>query len=77
MFAAAREAAGAGAVSVQPGALNERMTALAEALGADFARVLDHCSVLVDGVVVRNWRSAETWITSDTEVAVLPPVSGG
>jgi len=74
-YAGAADAAGTTATTLEAGGLSaeELMTRLA---GPDeaLARVLACCSLLVDGVLVRN--RAER-ISGEARVDVLPPFAGG
>lgn len=72
-FAAAAEAAGRTEEPVEPGTVGEVRTALAERHGADLARVLQRCSVLVNGE-----RSEDDAPVAEGDVVdVLPPFAGG
>jgi molybdopterin converting factor small subunit len=73
LFAAAAEAAKTEQTQVHAGSASEIRAALALAHGAELARVLRQCAVLVDGVRVD---SAAT-IVSGSVVDVLPPFAGG
>jgi sulfur-carrier protein len=75
LFAAAREAAGRDELQLDPAPLQDLLTALRAELGAEFARRLAVCTVLVDGTA-RN-HDDRTVVPAGAEVAVLPPVSGG
>jgi len=73
LFAAAREAAGTGR-DVVPGATVTEVLDVARArYGEAFATVLESCRVWVDGDVADH----DAPLTDASEVAVLPPVSGG
>jgi sulfur-carrier protein len=74
-FAAVREAAGTEAVEVEPAPLCDMLERLRQELGEEFARRLAISSVLVDGVARQHDDSRQ--IAAGSEVAVLPPVSGG
>lgn len=77
LFAAAREAAGCRAAEVAGASVGEALDAAVERFGPEFARVLRFCSVLVDEFTVPPARAWETPVGEATEIAVLPPVSGG
>lgn len=74
-YAGAADAAGASTAKLDGGDLTA--ADLRSRLGAGnerLARVLESCSLLVDGVPVRD---AETLIPSGARVDVLPPFAGG
>ena len=76
-FAAARAAAGVETepVEITPGStVDDLLTVLREQHSAEFARVLDRCSFLLDEVAVRD-RSAT--LPSHATLDVLPPFAGG
>ncbi len=77
LFAAAREAAGCREVEVPATSVGEALDAAAERFGSDFARILAFCSVLVDESSVPRARVWDVPVEETTEIAVLPPVSGG
>ncbi len=77
MFAAAREAAGCREAEVAATSVGEALDAAAERFGPDFARILRFCSVLVDESTVPRARAWDVPVEETTEIAVLPPVSGG
>ncbi len=73
LFAAAREAAGAGRAELPGATVGDVLRAAEDRYGADFGQVLATAQV---------WRNGEPCAASDAvadddEVAVLPPVSGG
>ncbi len=72
-FAAAAEAAGRSQEPVAPGSVAELRAALAERHGEQLGRVLQRCSVLVNGV-----RSEDDARVAEGDVVdVLPPFAGG
>ena len=73
LFAALREAAGTAEVEVPPARLGEILADLEERYGERFATVLGYASVLVDGD--RGDPAAQ--VPDGTEIALLPPFSGG
>lgn len=73
-FAAAAEAAGTSSESVDAAELGELRQAVIDAHDTGFARVLERCSVLVDGVA---GQSPHTPLSADSLVDVLPPFAGG
>jgi molybdopterin converting factor small subunit len=73
LFAAAREAAGTGRDQVPGETVADVLAQARTRYGAEFAAVLDTCRVWVDG----EEADAGTPVTDASEVAVLPPVSGG
>lgn len=75
LFAALREAAGAGEVELPAGQLPVLLAELRERHGERFAAVLAVSSVLVDGTTTP--RDADLAIGDGAELALLPPVSGG
>ncbi len=73
LFAQAREAAGTREWEASAETVGELLDAAGLALGPDFQRVLTICRIWVDGEPAdRN-----TAVVAGSEVAVLPPVSGG
>jgi MoaD family protein len=76
LFARAREAAGTGEDVVDAGGtLGQLLDAAATRYGPDFAAVLAHARVWVNGDVAVDGDA--TLLHDGDEVAVLPPVSGG
>ena len=75
MFAAAREAAGTGAIELDAETVGEVLAAARARFGPDFAVVLEGSRVWVDGD--EPVAGDATPVTDGAEVAVLPPVSGG
>lgn len=73
-FAAAAEAAGVDHELVDAATLGDLRDALIAVHGASFGRVLDRCSLLVDGVA---GESADVPLSDATGVDVLPPFAGG
>ena len=73
LFAAAREAAGTGRDRVPGDTVAEVLEHARARYGAAFATVLDTCRVWVDGEEAED----DTPVSETSEVAVLPPVSGG
>jgi molybdopterin synthase sulfur carrier subunit len=73
LFAAAREAAGTGRDQVPGETVADVLEHARARYGPAFAAVLDTCRVWVDG----EEAEAGTPVTDTSEVAVLPPVSGG
>lgn len=72
-FAAAAEAAGREQEPVEPGTVGQLRAALAERHGETLARVLQRCSVLVNGVRSED----DAAVTEGDVVDVLPPFAGG
>lgn len=77
MFAAAREAAGAREAAIEASSVGEALKAACDRYGPGFERVLALCTVLVDEVKVDRARVWEVPVEDLTEIAILPPVSGG
>lgn len=73
LFAQAREAAGTKEWTAPAATVGALLDDAIVALGPEFARVLPHCRIWVDGEPADR----ETVIADHQEVAVLPPVSGG
>lgn len=73
LFAAAREAAGTGRADIDGATVGEVLDAATDRFGATFRDVLGTCRVWVNGEPATRDRS----VSSQDEVAVLPPVSGG
>jgi molybdopterin synthase sulfur carrier subunit len=75
-FAAAKAAAGVEmeTVSVPPGATVTDLLATLRTRGKKLAVVLERCSVLCDGIAVRNVHAP---LQTDQIVDVLPPFAGG
>lgn len=75
LFAALREAAGRDEAEAEPGPLPVVLDSLCERYGERFAAVLKIASVLLDGTQVA--RDADVEVADGSEIALLPPVSGG
>lgn len=75
MFAALRDAAGTGDTTVPPGPLPTLLAELRGRYGQTFAERLLLCSVLLDGSAVA--RDSDVAVPDGSEIALLPPVSGG
>jgi molybdopterin converting factor small subunit len=73
LFAAAREAAGTGRDRLPGDTVAEVLEHARARYGTAFGAVLDTCRVWVDGEEATD----DTPVTETSEVAVLPPVSGG
>lgn len=75
MFAALRDAAGTSEEQIEPGPLPQLLSALCERHGELFAQRLSVSTVLIDGTSTP--RDAQVEVADGSEVALLPPVSGG
>ena len=75
LFAAAREAAGEPETAVPAGPLPQVLGSLQKRYDERFGSVLAVASVLVDGTHVE--RGEELHVADGSEVAILPPFSGG
>ncbi len=73
MFAGAREAAGTKRVEIEAASVGEVLDEAVARFGDHFAKVLSHSKVWLDGEPTDRSMS----VTSQSEVAILPPVSGG
>ncbi|MGI8661822.1 MAG: MoaD/ThiS family protein [Acidimicrobiales bacterium] len=73
LFAAAREAAGTGRDHVPGATVDEVIAEATRRYGDGFAAVMPTCRIWVNG----DAADGATPVSSDDEVAVLPPVSGG
>lgn len=75
MFAALRDAAGTAEDTVEAGLLDDILAELERRHGDAFRRRLAVSTVLVDGSQRR--RGSGEVVADGTEIALLPPVSGG
>lgn len=73
LFAAARAAAGAAVLHVQPGTLREVLDRSVEQRPG-LAEVLPRCSYLVDQISTRDEQQG---VPAESRVDVLPPFAGG
>lgn len=73
LFAAAREAAGTGRDELPGGTVGDVLDAARARYGAEFAEVLGSAQVWLDGEPCELGNP----VGDRSEVAVLPPVSGG
>ncbi len=74
-FASAREAAGTARISIDGESAAQVVEAVCGIAGQRLAELLPHCSVMVDGQRVTALEAAR--VDESSEVAILPPVSGG
>ena len=75
LFAALRDAAGTAEEDVDAAPLPELLEGLCRRHGEVFAQRLSVSSVLIDGSATS--RDADVIVGDGSEVALLPPVSGG
>lgn len=73
-FAGAAEAAATDGAAVDVGSIGELRTELVQRYGAEFARVLGLCSLLVNGARATD---DAVQLTATDSVDVLPPFAGG
>ncbi len=73
LFAAAREAAGAGSTTIDESTVGAILDEATVRFGASFGAVLGTCRVWVNG----DPAGRDDPVGPTDEVAVLPPVSGG
>ncbi|MEZ5321520.1 MAG: MoaD/ThiS family protein [Microthrixaceae bacterium] len=73
MFALARERAGTGEAEIDGATVGEVLDNASERFGLGFAELLPNCAIWVDGTP----SGPSTTVGPTSEVAVLPPVSGG
>ena len=74
LFARARELAGRSHDVVEGDTVKRVVSNAARAYGPEFIDLLGHCAVMLDGEHVRDF---DLPVTDASEVAILPPVSGG
>ncbi len=75
LFARARELAGTRSVELDGDTVSAVVAAAGERFGDEFAELSRTCTVVVDGEIVPRADHADT--APGTELAILPPVSGG
>jgi len=73
LFAAAREAAGTGSVEIDAETVGDVLTEARARFGRGFTDVLDSAMIWLDG----ESTDGAAPVDASSEVAVLPPVSGG
>lgn len=73
LFANLREIAGTGSIEVEGGTVDEVLQSAIDRFGSDFARALEPAQVWVDGERARS----DAPVSAESEVAAIPPVSGG
>ena len=73
LFAAAREAAGAGSDQLPGETVDDVLAEARRRYGETFATVLTTCRVWLNG----DETCGDAAVTDGDEIAVLPPVSGG
>ncbi len=75
-WAGARAAAGAEAEQVEAATVREALALVAAGRDAHFARVLDACSLLLDGLAAHE-ADLDALLSGPVRVEVLPPFAGG
>jgi len=73
-FAAARDAAGVSEETVAADTIRACLSAIVATRGPELQRVMTVCSLLVDGLRVRD---LDHRLVGDVEIDVLPPFAGG
>lgn len=76
-WAAAREAAGVAEEPYEAATLAQALAAAADGRGAEFARVLERSSFLVDGAPAGTRDRGAVELPEGGVVEVLPPFAGG
>lgn len=77
LYAAARSAAGRDELELPSGSLAVVVADLLSGLPATFGPVFNHCSVLLDGLVVNVDDEGERQCRDGSTLDVLPPFAGG
>lgn len=75
LFARARELAGTRELELHAATVGELLQVVSSRFGAELAELVDTCTIVVDGEVVP--RSEQPQHPCGSELAILPPVSGG
>ncbi len=73
LFAQLREIAGRGEVRVEASTVDEAVSAIAAQAGETFTALMPHCRIWLDGEPC----TGSDQVTDESEIAILPPVSGG
>lgn len=73
LFANLREIAGDGRVELPGSTVGDVLDAAADRFGGEFSRAMEAAQVWVDGTRAER----DTPVSDESEVAILPPVSGG
>lgn len=73
LFASAREAAGCRHATFDGVRLSDVLSSAETQFGELFSQVLSYSTVLVDGEQAKT----DVTVHGETEIAILPPVSGG
>jgi molybdopterin converting factor small subunit len=73
MFASAREAAGCKHATIEATTVGEVLDQAVAQFGEHFGQILAHANVWLDGEPTNR----DALVSAASEVAVLPPVSGG
>ncbi len=76
LFGAISEIAGSKREEIEASTLGELLESVNARFGERFGRALEHCAIAIDGKTVDSVDPA-TPIEPGSEIAVLPPVSGG
>lgn len=74
LFGKAREVAGVARDEIDGPTVHDVVVSAGKKYGAPFVDVLSHCSIMLDGEHIRDYSSD---VNEKSEVAILPPVSGG
>lgn len=75
LFAQARELAGTRSANISGATVTEVLTMADQLFGPEFAQLRLHCTVMVDEVILLQ--SEFSTASAGSELAILPPVSGG
>lgn len=73
LFAQLREIAGVSSLNIEGATVAEVVEMVATMFGSDFIQLLPSCKVWIDGEPSDGTEVVKT----DSEIAILPPVSGG
>ena len=73
LFAQLREMVGRGEVRVEASTVDDAVWAVATEAGEAFKALIPHCRIWLDGEPC----SGSDPVGADSEIAILPPVSGG
>ena len=77
LFASARLTAGTNRVETDAHTVGEAITDLAQTFGDEFTAILSTSMVCLDTVAIERGALQNTPIFPNSELAILPPVSGG